>query len=67
MEGDLRLVGEFQQYAITLIPTRRGLTKAEGYRIPGHRLGMVIASPELLESIRTVCDCMQVCPPTSFI
>ncbi len=37
------------------------LIKVEGYRIPGHRLGMIIASPELLRSIITVCDCMQVC------
>jgi len=32
----------------------------EGYRIPGHRLGSIIASPELLEQINTVADCMQV-------
>ena len=34
--------------------------RAEGYRIPGHRLGMIIASPDLLDSIATICDCMQV-------
>lgn len=34
----------------------------EGYRIPGHRLGSIIASAELQESIAVVCDCMQVRP-----
>lgn len=36
--------------------------RPEGYRIPGHRLGSIVASPELLESITIVCDCMQVRP-----
>ncbi|KIR25848.1 arylformamidase [Cryptococcus deuterogattii 99/473] len=36
---------------------------SKGYRIPGHRLGSIIASPELLSHITTICDCMQICPP----
>lgn len=36
---------------------------SKGYRIPGHRLGSIIASPELLQHITTICDCMQICPP----
>ncbi|KIR58057.1 arylformamidase [Cryptococcus bacillisporus CA1873] len=36
---------------------------SKGYRIPGHRLGSIIASPELLRHITTICDCMQICPP----
>lgn len=39
---------------------RRRADKSEGYRIPGHRLGSIIASPELLYHITTVCDCIQV-------
>ncbi|KAG8212873.1 pyridoxal phosphate-dependent transferase [Butyriboletus roseoflavus] len=33
------------------------------YAIPGHRLGVVVASPELLEYIMTTLDCIQVCAP----
>ncbi|ORY29560.1 pyridoxal phosphate-dependent transferase [Naematelia encephala] len=36
---------------------------SKGYRIPGHRLGSIIASPVLLKRITTVCDCMQICAP----
>ncbi|KAK1920916.1 pyridoxal phosphate-dependent transferase [Papiliotrema laurentii] len=36
---------------------------SKGYRIPGHRLGSIIASPDLLQHITTICDCMQICPP----
>ncbi|WVQ94423.1 hypothetical protein IAU59_001502 [Kwoniella sp. CBS 9459] len=36
---------------------------SKGYRIPGHRLGSIIASPELLRHLTTVCDCMQICAP----
>ncbi|KAL7419837.1 hypothetical protein Q5752_005753 [Cryptotrichosporon argae] len=36
---------------------------SKGYRIPGHRLGSIIASPALLERITTVADCMQICAP----
>ncbi|OCF34593.1 arylformamidase [Kwoniella heveanensis BCC8398] len=36
---------------------------SKGYRIPGHRLGSIIASPELLKHLTTVCDCMQICAP----
>ena len=35
----------------------------EGYRIPGHRLGNVLASPILLSHIATVLDCMQINAP----
>lgn len=42
---------------------RHVLTFAEGYRIPGHRLGSITAAPELLNHIATICDCMQICPP----
>jgi len=38
------------------------LIRKEGYRIPGHRLGSIIASPELLQQVTTVADCMQVLP-----
>ncbi|EIW69117.1 hypothetical protein TREMEDRAFT_68977 [Tremella mesenterica DSM 1558] len=36
---------------------------SKGYRIPGHRLGTIIANPYLLKRIATICDCMQICPP----
>ncbi|WRT65439.1 uncharacterized protein IL334_002382 [Kwoniella shivajii] len=36
---------------------------SKGYRIPGHRLGSIIASPALLKHITTICDCMQICAP----
>ncbi|WVQ73868.1 hypothetical protein IAR50_003449 [Cryptococcus sp. DSM 104548] len=36
---------------------------SKGYRIPGHRLGTITASPELLKHVATVCDCMQICAP----
>ncbi|KAK4689157.1 hypothetical protein P7C73_g919, partial [Tremellales sp. Uapishka_1] len=36
---------------------------SKGYRIPGHRLGSIIASPYLLQRIATLADCMQICPP----
>jgi hypothetical protein len=32
----------------------------EGYRIPGHRLGMIVAAPELHKHVTTIADCMQV-------
>jgi len=34
--------------------------------MPGHRLGSIIASPELLEQVTTVADCMQVSPQILF-
>lgn len=40
---------------------------SKGYRIPGHRLGSIIASPELLRHITTICDCMQVCLTYQFL
>ncbi|WVW79746.1 hypothetical protein I302_101716 [Kwoniella bestiolae CBS 10118] len=36
---------------------------SKGYRIPGHRLGSIIASPALLKHATTICDCMQICAP----
>jgi len=36
---------------------------SKSYAIPGHRLGAVVASPELLKYITTTLDCIQVCPP----
>ncbi|WWD16754.1 hypothetical protein CI109_101186 [Kwoniella shandongensis] len=36
---------------------------SKGYRIPGHRLGSIIASPALLKHLTTICDCMQICAP----
>ncbi|WVR04061.1 hypothetical protein IAU60_001060 [Kwoniella sp. DSM 27419] len=36
---------------------------SKGYRIPGHRLGSIIANPALLKHLTTVCDCMQICAP----
>ncbi|WVQ83575.1 hypothetical protein IAT38_005716 [Cryptococcus sp. DSM 104549] len=36
---------------------------SKGYRIPGHRLGTIFASPTLLKHITTICDCMQICAP----
>ncbi|KAG9313938.1 PLP-dependent transferase [Chiua virens] len=38
---------------------------SKSYAIPGHRLGAVIASPELLKYVTTTLDCIQVCPPRS--
>ncbi|TFY79626.1 hypothetical protein EWM64_g4391 [Hericium alpestre] len=36
---------------------------SKSYCIPGHRLGAVVASPELQQHIYTVLDCIQICPP----
>ncbi|KAL1410195.1 hypothetical protein Q8F55_004200 [Vanrija albida] len=36
---------------------------SKGYRVPGHRLGSITASPALLHEVATVLDCMQICPP----
>ena len=36
---------------------------SKSYAIPGHRLGAVVASPELLMYITTTLDCIQVCAP----
>lgn len=36
---------------------------SKSYAIPGHRLGVVIASPDLLKYITTTLDCIQVCAP----
>ena len=36
---------------------------SKSYAIPGHRLGAVVASPELLKYITTTLDCIQVCAP----
>lgn len=37
---------------------------SKSYCLPGHRLGAIVASPELLTtSVRKVLDSMQICPP----
>lgn len=36
---------------------------SKSYGLPGHRLGAVVASPVLLTQIKTVLDCIQICPP----
>ncbi|KAJ7599120.1 PLP-dependent transferase [Mycena floridula] len=36
---------------------------SKAYCIPGHRLGAIAASPVLIESIKTILDCLQICPP----
>ncbi|TFK42250.1 pyridoxal phosphate-dependent transferase [Crucibulum laeve] len=36
---------------------------SKSYCLPGHRLGAIAASPVLLTSIKTVLDCLQICPP----
>ncbi|KAF5384801.1 hypothetical protein D9615_000943 [Tricholomella constricta] len=39
---------------------------SKSYCLPGHRLGAIAASPLLLKQIRTVLDCLQICPPRPF-
>ncbi|GLB43701.1 hypothetical protein LshimejAT787_1402130 [Lyophyllum shimeji] len=36
---------------------------SKSYCLPGHRLGAIVASPLLIKQIRTVLDCLQICPP----
>lgn len=36
---------------------------SKSYKIPGHRLGGIVAGEQVLESIATISDCMQICPP----
>ena len=36
---------------------------SKSYCLPGHRLGAIVASPILLESVRSVLDTLQICPP----
>lgn len=36
---------------------------SKSYKIPGHRLGGIVADEHVLESIATISDCMQICPP----
>ena len=33
------------------------------YCLPGHRLGAIAASPQLLASIKSILDMLQICPP----
>jgi len=33
---------------------------SKSYCVPGHRLGAIVASPEILDHINTVLDCIQV-------
>ncbi|KAF8079283.1 pyridoxal phosphate-dependent transferase [Lyophyllum atratum] len=39
---------------------------SKSYCVPGHRLGAIAASPLLLKQIKTVLDCLQICPPRPF-
>ncbi|KAF5332855.1 hypothetical protein D9611_005392 [Ephemerocybe angulata] len=36
---------------------------SKSYCLPGYRLGAIVASPEFLASVKTVLDCLQICPP----
>ncbi|KAH0591563.1 Aspartate aminotransferase [Termitomyces sp. J132] len=36
---------------------------SKSYCLPGHRLGAIATSPNLLKPIKTVLDCLQICPP----
>jgi len=36
---------------------------SKAYCLPGHRLGAITASPILLDSVKTVLDSIQICPP----
>ncbi|KAG6833441.1 hypothetical protein H0H87_006807 [Tephrocybe sp. NHM501043] len=39
---------------------------SKSYCLPGHRLGAIVASPEFLNEVKTVLDCLQICPPRVF-
>lgn len=36
---------------------------SKSYSFPGHRLGLIAASPDLLKHITTTLDCLQICAP----
>ncbi|KIJ59636.1 hypothetical protein HYDPIDRAFT_118257 [Hydnomerulius pinastri MD-312] len=36
---------------------------SKSYAFPGHRLGLVAASPDLLQHVTTTLDCLQICAP----
>jgi len=36
---------------------------SKSYCLPGHRLGAIVASPQLLASIKPILDTLQICPP----
>lgn len=36
---------------------------SKSYCMPGHRLGAIVASPEVLSSTKKVLDCLQICAP----
>ncbi|KAJ7452218.1 pyridoxal phosphate-dependent transferase [Mycena latifolia] len=36
---------------------------SKSYGVPGHRLGLVVASPEFHKALGTVLDSLQICPP----
>ncbi|KAL5487928.1 hypothetical protein ACEPAI_6036 [Sanghuangporus weigelae] len=36
---------------------------SKSYCIPGHRLGAIVGSSEVLRQVETVLDCIQICPP----
>ncbi|KAI5124735.1 hypothetical protein M0805_005370 [Coniferiporia weirii] len=36
---------------------------SKSYCIPGHRLGAIVAPAEVLHQVKTVLDCIQICPP----
>jgi aspartate/methionine/tyrosine aminotransferase len=36
---------------------------SKSYRMPGHRLGVLVGSPEFIHAANTVLDCLQICAP----
>ncbi|KAF9055643.1 pyridoxal phosphate-dependent transferase [Panaeolus papilionaceus] len=36
---------------------------SKSYCLPGHRLGLIIASPQLLQNIKSILDTLQICSP----
>ncbi|KAJ9093548.1 hypothetical protein QFC21_006389 [Naganishia friedmannii] len=36
---------------------------SKSYKIPGHRLGFVVAGQEVMQGLTTVSDCIQICAP----
>ena len=39
---------------------------SKSYCLPGHRLGAIAASPQLLASIKSILDTLQICPPPPY-
>jgi len=38
---------------------------SKSYCVPGHRLGAIVAPSAVLDQVRTVLDCLQICAPRS--